>query len=76
METIELQQFLIHNILNINDNSLLSKLKKIVEKETSKNAYVLTKEEEMMLKNRISSNHKVVPNQTVFNEIEEWLKNE
>jgi len=76
METIELQQFLIHNILNINDNSLLSKLKKIVEKETAKNSYVLSKEEEMMLNNRISSNHKVVSNQTVFNEIEEWLKNE
>lgn len=76
MNAIELQHDLIKNIIEIQDISVLSKIKKFLNKQvkTTENSYQLSnKESEILTKRRNNSKQKFSCEQ-VFNEVETWIK--
>ncbi len=76
MNTVELQNNIIREILNINDNELLLYLDSILNKRLELDIYKL-KEFEKQFVNESFEDYKkgnIVKNDDVFNKTEEWLE--
>ncbi len=77
MTTIELQQLLAVKIFEINDLSLLSKIKSLVfSYEKSKTIYEISSIEKQHIfrSEQDYKNDNTLTNEEVFNEIDQWLK--
>ena len=76
MNTVELQNNIIREILNINDNELLLYLDSILNKRLELDIYKL-KEFEKQFVNESFEDYKkgnIVKNDDIFNKTEEWLE--
>ncbi|MBI4649066.1 MAG: hypothetical protein HY738_21370 [Bacteroidia bacterium] len=76
MSIIELQYNLIKNIIEIQDISLLSKIKRFLTEQlkTVENTYQLSNKEREIITKRRNNNKQKISNEQVFNEIETWVK--
>ena len=75
MNTIELQNSIIREILNISDEQLLVYLNDILKKKADLNIYKLSEFETEFVEESLEDyqNGNTVDNDDVFNETEKWL---
>jgi len=76
MNTIELQNSIIREILNISDEQLLVYLNDILKKKTDLDIYKLSEFETEFVEESLEDyqNRNTVDNDDVFNETEKWLE--
>ena len=75
MTTVELKNILIHQIAEINDESLLNAIKTIIESSSELNIYKTTSEQQNRIKEGREqiANGEFFTNDQVEKEIDKWL---
>jgi len=75
MTTVELKNILIHQIAEINDESLLNAIKTIIESSSESNIYKTTSEQQNRIKEGREqiANGEFFTNDQVEKEIDKWL---